>query len=224
MKPFVLKPLDMEPPHKVNALKRAPHAERGMRIGLMGGSFNPPHSGHRHVALLALKRLGLDQVWCLVSPRNPLKARNDLADFEARLAAAARVLRHPRIRVTGFEAGLRSAYTIGTLRHLTSRHPSVRFVWIMGGDNLACFHRWQQWREILALAPMAVFDRPDWRLPALAAPAARAASGMRVSERRAQGLALMKPPAWMFLSIPLSGESSTALRQAGYTLMGAPRR
>jgi nicotinate-nucleotide adenylyltransferase len=195
------------------ALKRAPHAEPGMRVGLMGGSFNPAHSGHRHVALQALKRLSLHRVWCLVSPGNPLKSASELADFDLRLTAAARLLRHPRIDVTGFEAKLRSAYTIDALRFLKRRYPAVRFVWIMGGDNLACFHRWRCWREILALAPIAVFDRPNWRLPALSSPAAGAGAHSRVAERRARSLTLTQPPAWTFISIPLSSLSSTALRR-----------
>jgi nicotinate-nucleotide adenylyltransferase len=195
------------------ALKRLPQAAPGMRVGLLGGSFNPPHHGHRHVALMALKRLGLDRVWCMTSPGNPLKSSAELEGFDARLVDAARVLRHPRIDVTGFEAALNSAYTIDSLRFLKRRHPNVRFVWIMGGDNLACFHHWRNWREILALTPIAIFDRPEWRLKALAAPAARAAAKARRKESNARHLALTPPPAWTFVSIPLSGESSTRLRR-----------
>lgn len=191
------------------ALKRLPHAEQGMRIGLLGGSFNPPHQGHRHVALMALKRLGLDQVWCMVSPGNPLKSGVELAEFDARLEAAAQLLRHPQIKTTGFEAELGSRYTVDALRFLRRRFPGVRFVWIMGGDNLACFHRWRRWRDIFALAPLAVFDRPEWRLRGLAAPAAKAASRALVRKSASPRLASLRPPAWTFVSIPLSHKSST---------------
>jgi nicotinate-nucleotide adenylyltransferase len=200
------------PPVRTGAKKRPPLAAPGMRVGLLGGSFNPPHRGHRHVALMALKRLGLDRVWCMVSPGNPLKPAAGLAHFEARFAAARRVLRHPRIDVTGFEAALTSAYTIDSLRFLKRRYPNVHFIWIMGGDNLASFHRWRRWRKIFALVSIAVFDRPEWRLKAMAAPAARAAARRRVRESGARRLATSSPPAWTFVSIPLSDESSTRLR------------
>lgn len=195
------------------ALKRLPRAGQGMRVGLFGGSFNPPHKGHRHIAVTALKRLGLDQVWCIVSPGNPLKSGAEMADFDARLNAAAEALRHPRIRITGFEAGLGSRYTVDALRFLRRRFPGVRFVWIMGGDNLACFHQWRRWRDIFALAPVAVFDRPEWRLRGLAAPAAKTFNRARVGETAARRLASMRPPAWTLLTIPLSHESSTRLRR-----------
>ncbi len=137
---------------------RLPVAARGMRIGLLGGSFNPPHEAHRDISLTALRRLGLDRVWWLVSPKNPLKESSGLPGVEARVAAATKMARHPRIDVTGF-AG-RSAYTIDLLAELKRRFPGVQFVWLMGADNLVQFHRWRAWEEIFALLPIAVFDRP----------------------------------------------------------------
>ncbi|HZV20147.1 MAG TPA: nicotinate-nucleotide adenylyltransferase, partial [Hyphomicrobiales bacterium] len=124
---------------------RPPHAEIGMRIGLLGGSFNPPHAAHRQISLTALKRLGLDQVWWLVTPGNPLKDHGDLAPLAERVALCRVLARHARIRVTAFEAAIGTAYTACTLRYLRRRFPGVRFVWLMGADNLASFHRWNEW-------------------------------------------------------------------------------
>jgi nicotinate-nucleotide adenylyltransferase len=192
---------------------RPPPAFPGMCVGIMGGSFNPPHMGHRHIAVEALKRLGLDRVWCLVSPGNPLKSRDELASFGRRLAETSRLLRHPRIEVSGLEAALTSAYTVDTLRFLKQRRHGVHFVWIMGGDNLAGFHRWRRWREIFGLVPVAVFDRPGCRLPALASRAAQTMARTRPSQTRTGKLPRMKPPAWAYLTIPLSDLSSTGLRR-----------
>jgi nicotinate-nucleotide adenylyltransferase len=148
---------------------RTPLALPGMRIGLMGGSFNPAHEGHLAVAETALKRLGLDRVWWIVSPGNPLKSHAGLAPLADRLAAARRLTgSDPRIEVTGFEAALGSPYTAVTVGFLVRRHPGVRFVWIMGADNLAGLDRWQAWREIARMVPLAVVDRPDWRMKSIA--------------------------------------------------------
>jgi nicotinate-nucleotide adenylyltransferase len=195
------------------ALVPLPHAEPGMRIGLLGGSFNPPHHGHRHVSVEALKRLGLDQVWWIVTPGNPLKSHKGLPPLAERMAAAIEVSAHPNIVVAGFEAGLGTPYTAGTLAYLKQRYPAVRFVWLMGADNLAQIHRWRQWQSIFAAMPVAVLDRPGWRHKAIASPAGSFLRGRRLPERSARGLALAKPPAWTFLSIPLSHLSSTELRQ-----------
>lgn len=189
-----------------------PLALPGQRIGLMGGTFNPPHDGHRICAVTALRRLQLDQLWWMVTPGNPLKSGEGLPSLEARMAASRRLVTDPRIRVTGFEAALGSPYTYETLRYVTRRLPGVRFVWVMGADNLAGFDRWQRWRDIARLVPMAVVDRPGWRLKALASPAAGSLAGYRVPETLAAGLALMAPPAWSLLSTRLSEASSTALR------------
>jgi nicotinate-nucleotide adenylyltransferase len=194
---------------------RPPHAEPGQAIGLLGGSFNPPHAAHRQISEIALKRLGLDRVWWLVSPGNPLKARADLLPLAVRLALCRETAQNPHIEVTGFEAELPSPYTASTLAFLRARSPLVRFVWIMGADNLATLHLWRSWREILALMPVAVVDRPGWRLKAMSSPAARAFAGSRLPEREAPMLARAAPPAWAFLTGRLSPLSSTAIRAKG---------
>jgi nicotinate-nucleotide adenylyltransferase len=181
-------------------------AAPNMRIGLLGGSFNPAHEAHREISLTALKRLGLDQVWWLVTG-NPLK-NTGLPSVDERVAAAKKVADHPKIAVT---AG--SHYTLDLLRGLKRQFPKVNFVWLMGADNLADFHRWRSWPEIFALVPIAVLDRPGFRLKARASKAARRFSGFYVDESDAAGLALLKPPAWTILSHQLSSLSSTALRQ-----------
>src|SRR5207302_4490131 len=135
-----------------------PHA-RGMRIGLFGGTFDPPHEAHRAASLIALNRLGLDRVWWLVTPRNPLKDTRGLSPLAQRIAAARALARHTRIDVSGFEAELGARYSHDTIAYLTARCPGVRFVWIMGADNLRSFHRWQKWRAIAAKIPIAVIDR-----------------------------------------------------------------
>lgn len=192
-----------------------PPAAPNMRIGLLGGSFNPAHAAHRRISVAALKRLGLDQVWWVVSPRNPLKASGTAPGLEARVAVAKEVGRHPKIVVTAFEAALDSPYTVDTVSFLRRRFPSVRFVWLMGADNLAALHRWQRWEELVALAPIAALDRPGYRLKALASRAAQRFASARVDESDARGLAQLAPPAWTLLTVPLSPISSTALRERG---------
>ncbi|MDP2802581.1 MAG: nicotinate-nucleotide adenylyltransferase [Phreatobacter sp.] len=189
-----------------------PHAE-GMRIGLFGGSFNPPHDAHRLVALTALRRLGLDAVWWLVSPGNPLKAGRGLAPLDARIAAARKLASHPRIHVTGVEAALGTRFTFDTIAELKARCRGVRFVWIMGADNLAQFHLWQNWRGIAGLLPIAVVDRPGASLKAAAGVAAQTLSRYRLSEADGRLLADARPPAWVFLHGIKSPLSSTALRE-----------
>ena len=189
---------------------RPPLAAPGMRIGLLGGSFNPPHEAHRAISLTALKRLGLDRVWWLVSPGNPLKDSTALPSLEARVEAARKLANHPRIDVTGFSCG--SAYTVDLLTALKRRFPEARFVWLMGADNLAAFDLWRDWEKIFALVPIAVFDRPGYRLKGLASRAAQRFAPYRVDETDAGGLASLIPPAWTLLTHPLSGLSSTALR------------
>lgn len=192
---------------------RLPIAGRGQRIGLMGGSFNPPHAGHLHVAETALKRLHLDAVWWLVTPGNPLKSHGDLAPLADRVADSRRLAGSHRIRVTDLEAGLGSSYSAATVAHLRLRRPDLRFVWIIGADNLAQLHRWRAWRRLAAALPIAVVDRPGWRLKALASPAARALAPARVPEARAGALASHRPPAWTLLTARHVGLSSTALRR-----------
>jgi nicotinate-nucleotide adenylyltransferase len=184
-----------------------------MRIGLFGGSFNPPHEGHLHVGRMALTRLRLDRLWWLVTPGNPLKERRGLASLEERMEAARLLARHPRITVTDIEAQLGVRYTIDTIRALRARCPGVHFVWIMGADGLAGFHRWRDWREIAGLVPMAVIDRPGLTLKSVLSPAAQALERGRIPESAAATLAARRPPAWVFLHGPRSNLSSTAIRE-----------
>ena len=188
-----------------------PHGA-GQHIGLYGGSFNPPHEGHRHVALLALRRLALDRVWFLVTPRNPLKNHDGLATLGARLAATREVVAHPSIEVTGVERALGSDLTVDTIEALISRLPHLRFVWIMGGDNLASFHHWHRWRHIADLVPIAVIDRPGATHAALRSAAASALGRFRIPESAAATLAERRPPVWVYLHGRRSNLSSTALR------------
>ncbi|MGV0818624.1 nicotinate-nucleotide adenylyltransferase [Martelella sp. AMO21009] len=190
-----------------------PPLQPGMTVGLFGGSFNPPHEGHLLVAKLALQRLGLDQLWWLVTPGNPLKSGNGLAPLAERLALSDTMARDPRIRVTAIERTLGTAYTARTIRHIIRRNPAVHFVWIMGADNLGDFHRWQEWRRIAATVPIAVIDRPGATLTYLSSKAARTLDRARVPERTARALPRMEPPAWTFIHGPRSAVSSTALRQ-----------
>jgi len=185
----------------------------GMRIGLLGGSFNPAHDAHREISLTALKRLGLDRVWWLVTPGNPLKDVSKLPGLDKRVAAAKTIARHPAIEVTGFDGGSGAGYTIDLLKTLIRRFPGVHFVWLMGADNLAHFHRWKAWPDIFATMPVAVLDRPGYRLKGRAGKAAQRFAPYYVDETDAAGLALLEPPAWTILSHRLSRLSSTALRE-----------
>lgn len=189
-----------------------PLAFPSQRIGLMGGTFNPPHEGHLICAVTALRRLKLDQLWWMVTPGNPLKSGDGLPGFKDRMALSRAMAEDPAIKVTGFEAELGSPYTYATIRFVTHRYPRVRFVWVMGADNMATFHRWQHWREIAQLVPIAVVDRPGWHLRALASPAARYLARRRLPEAAAPLLAGQKTPAWVLLTTRLSDASSTALR------------
>ena len=191
---------------------RIPPAGRGQSVGLFGGSFDPPHEGHLLVAETALTRLGLDRLWWMVTPGNPLKDTSALAPLAERLAACKELARHPRITVAAPEARLSSRFTADTLATLAERRPGVRFVWVMGADNLATFHRWERWRAIAALMPIAVVDRPGATLAFSNAPAAQALARYRVDEADARILPHLDPPAWTFLHGPRSAQSSTALR------------
>ncbi|MGA7327243.1 MAG: nicotinate-nucleotide adenylyltransferase [Rhodomicrobium sp.] len=201
---------------------RPPPALPGMRIGLLGGSFNPPHAAHRLISLVALKRLRLDQLWWMVTPGNPLKDLSELAPLAERLALSRRVANHPKIKITAFEAGIGTAYTAAALRFIHRRFPGVHFVWVMGTDNLAGFHRWNEWEAIFELMPIAVVDRPGWRYRALSSPAAAHYAKYRLPEALAAALPITAPPAWSYLSGPLSRISSTALRAAFHPKAPAP--
>jgi len=184
----------------------------GMRIGLFGGTFDPPHSAHRDASLLAMKRLKLDRIWWLVTPGNPLKDTRGLQPLEKRIAAARALTHHPRIDVTGLEAVINTRYTYDTLEFLKRRCPGVKFVWVMGADNLRSFSRWQNWRGIANLMPMAVVDRMGSSLYAIGSRAPEALKRYRVPEQDAVALADRKPPAWVYLHGLKSPLSSTALR------------
>jgi nicotinate-nucleotide adenylyltransferase len=190
-----------------------PHAP-GLRIGLFGGTFDPPHAAHLGASLLGLKRLGLDRIWWLVTPGNPLKNTRGLAPIEQRIAAARALTHHPRIDVTGLEAVIKTRYTYDTIAFLTARCPGVRFVWIMGADNLRSFYRWQNWRGLASLVPMAVVDRMGPSLYATGGRAAQALARYRIPEEAALTLADRRPPAWVYLHGLKSPLSSTALRAA----------
>jgi len=184
----------------------------GMRIGLLGGSFNPPHAAHRAVSLLALKRLRLDRIWWLVSPGNPLKDNKQLPRLDDRLERACAVAADPRIDVTAIEAAFSTVFSHDTVAKLRARYPNVRFVFLMGADNLAGFHRWKRWRALACMVPIAVMDRAGLSLTALASPAALALARWRLGEPNARALARTKPPAWVFLHGMKSPLSSTAIR------------
>lgn len=184
-----------------------------MRVGLYGGSFNPAHEGHAHVAETAKRRLNLDHVIWLVSPQNPLKGRHETADLAERMAGARQQAKGPGMIVTDVEARLGSAYTIDTVRALKQRFPGVKFVWIMGADSLASFHRWRGWTQIMREAPVAVVSRPWIGLKSRFSPAARRFARFRIPSIAAATLADRKPPAWVFLRGPLNFQSSTALRE-----------
>lgn len=183
-----------------------------MRIGLFGGTFDPPHEAHLGATLLALKRLKLDRVWWLVTPGNPLKDTNGLAPLQQRIDAARALTHHPRIDVTGLEAAINTRYTYDTIQWLVTRCPGVRFVWIMGADNLRHFHRWQRWRGIAKLVPIVVIDRLGPSLYAAAGPAGFALSYARLPENEAVTLPGHHTPAWTFLHGLKSPLSSTELR------------
>ena len=184
----------------------------GMRIGLLGGSFNPPHVAHRAISLFAIKRLKLDRVWWLVTPGNPLKDHGALHGLDERTEAARRMADDPRIDVSCLESVIGRRYTVDTITYLRRRASGLRFVWIMGADNLAQFHRWQNWRRIASEVPIAVIDRPPQSFRALAAPAAQALARYRLPENQAGRLADQPAPAWVFLTGMKLSLSSTGLR------------
>ncbi|HMK91219.1 MAG TPA: nicotinate-nucleotide adenylyltransferase [Methylocystis sp.] len=194
-------------------IPRLPPHSAGLRIGLFGGSFDPPHEGHLLVSRIALRRLKLDRLWWLVSPGNPLK-NPSATPLAERLSACRKAAAHPRIVVSALEAEIRTRFTYDTLRYLRRRCPGVRFVWIMGADNLIGFHHWRHWREIAALAPIAVIDRPGATLRAQSAKAARRFASFRIKEHEATRLATTSPPAIVYIHDRRLARSSTALRAA----------
>lgn len=193
------------------------HLEAGMTVGLYGGSFHPAHEGHGHVAETALKRLGLDRVIWLVSPQNPLKGAGAEDNLGERCESARARANGPRMIVSDAEARLAGRgprYTVDTVRWFKARFPRVHFVWIMGADNLAQFHRWKGWTALMREIPIAVVSRPGVPLGGRFAPAARRFAGSRLPSTAAKRLALAKPPAWIYLTAPFESLSSTALRNS----------
>ena len=184
----------------------------GMRVGLLGGSFNPTHDGHLELTRTALARLALDEVWWLVSPQNPLKPEAGMAGRDERVAQARDAVDHPRVRVTALEAELGTRYSVDTVRALARHFPKVRFVWLMGADNLIQLPEWKDWQRLFEQVAIAVFDRPGYSERALAAKPAELFAGCRLAERKAAELADRPPPAWVFIHGPLNPSSSTALR------------
>ena len=191
-----------------------PLALAGQSIGLFGGSFDPAHRGHLHVSREALKRFGLDRVWWLVSPGNPLKPKGP-APLAQRMAAARALVDHPRIRVTDIEARIGTRYTAQTIAALQALYPGVRFVWLMGADNLAQFHRWQDWQGIMQRVPVGVLARPGSRIAARTAKAAHIFAHARLPSEGAGLLAHATAPAWCFVNLPMIEASSTAIRARG---------
>lgn len=190
-----------------------PHVEKGMTVGLFGGSFNPPHQGHVLVAEIALRKLGLNQLWWMVTPGNPLKNHAELAGLEERVRLSRDIAPGPKVKVTAFEAAHQLRYTAQTLDFVKARNPGVHFVWIMGADNLKHFHRWQNWRGIAQTFPIAVIDRPGSTLAYLSSKMAKTYSHARIDEDDAAVLPFMRAPAWTFIHGPRSSLSSTAIRR-----------
>ncbi|WP_205479173.1 nicotinate-nucleotide adenylyltransferase [Sphingomonas arenae] len=182
------------------------------RIGLLGGSFNPAHRAHRRMSLAAMEALGLDEVWWLVSPGNPLKSATGMAPFAARLASARLQARRAPIKVSDFEARVGTRYTVDTLHKLLARHPRHRFVWLMGEDTVAQFHQWRRWRDLARMVPIAVLSRPGYDDDARAA---RAMGWLRRFVRprgQARDWTRWSAPAIIFLRLPPDRTSATALR------------
>lgn len=194
------------PPHR-------PPLHAASRVGLLGGSFNPAHAGHLHISGLAIRHLALHELWWLVSPQNPLKPVIGMAPFPARLAAARRVARHPRIRVTGVERELGTRYTVDTIRALKTRYPGTHFVLVIGADNLLQLPAWHAWDELFREVPVAVFDRPSYSQRALGGVAAHRFAGWRLDQAFGPHLAYRAPPAWIFFRTALHPASATALRR-----------
>jgi nicotinate-nucleotide adenylyltransferase len=197
---------------RIPGITELPTHAAGMRVGLFGGSFNPAHEGHRLVAVQCLKRLALDAVWLLASPGNPLKENTNLAPLADRVIATRALMRQPDIKVTGFEAEHGFHFTHDTLGYLRQRCAGVKFVWIMGADNMAQFDQWERWRDIAELMPIAVYARPGSLHRATASKAATALRMYRIPEAEAETLADRDPPAWVYLRGVMSGQSSTAIR------------
>lgn len=188
-----------------------PIALPGMTVGLLGGSFDPAHDGHVHITEMALQRFGLDRIWWLVTPGNPLKAHGP-GPLGQRISQARGLMHDPRVEITGIEARLGTRMTCDTVAALQRRYPHVRFVWLMGADNLVQFDRWENWQEIAARVPIGIMARPGWRMPARMSRAARILWRARLPVDRTRQLAYMQPPAWAMINVPMNKLSSSAIR------------
>lgn len=195
-------------------MTHSPAIRPGMTIGLLGGSFDPPHRGHVHITREALKRFGLNRVWWLVSPGNPLKARGP-APLEDRMAAARAIMQHPRVEISDYEARAGTRFTAETLDALIQDYPGAKFTWLMGADNLVQLPQWQDWERIVDTVPLGVLARPGDRIRARNSKAARVYAAARIRGRESQRLARAEAPAWCFVNVPMSDESSSAIRARG---------
>ena len=193
---------------------RLPYLAPGQTVGLLGGSFDPPHAGHVHITREALKRCGLERVWWMVSPGNPLKAHGP-APLQQRLDAARKVMQHPRVTVTGIEARLGTRATADTLAALTTLYPHVNFIWLMGADNLVQLSQWQDWTYIMETVPVGVLARPGQRVSARTSMAAQLYSRYRLAGWASQLLSRAEAPAWCFVNVPMVDLSSSAIRAGG---------
>ncbi|MDA8741881.1 nicotinate-nucleotide adenylyltransferase [Amylibacter sp.] len=191
-----------------------PLATKGLRIGLLGGSFDPPHSGHMHISKWAIKEFSLDRIWWLVSPGNPLK-KDAPADLDRRLSACNKLVNHPKVIVTDLERVFNTRYTAQTLTTLKSQYRGVRFVWLMGADNLAEFHKWDRWQDIMHMLPVGVMARPNQQLAANCSPAARIFRESRLSAQSSTALPFKEAPSWSLLTGPMDDESSSKIRAKG---------
>lgn len=197
------------PPHYLHM----PQVQKGMVVGLFGGSFNPPHEGHLLIARDALRTLKLDQLWWMVTPGNPLKDHSGLAPLAERIRLSEALVDEPRIKVTAFEAAHAIRYSADTVELVLSRNPDASFIWVMGADSLNGFHQWERWEDIVRAIPITIYDRPGSSLSLQTSVMAQKFSAARVDETDASGLAHMRPPAWTFIHGPLSPLSSTELRK-----------
>lgn len=217
-------------PQKLASIAALPHPAPGQRIGLFGGSFNPAHNGHVHVSHHAITALGLDALWWLVASQNPLKPASGMAKLEDRVAGARIMVRDRRIKVGAFELALGTRYTIDTVRALKRRFPTVRFVLVIGADNLIELSRWKDWTALLRAIPIAVYPRPGYTLKARNARAARRFAHARLDTTDAKALLVSQPPALVFLGGPEHTASATAIRsqrrkpRGGRTGQRAPAR
>jgi len=191
-----------------------PLATQGLRIGLLGGSFDPPHSGHMHISKWAIKEFSLDRIWWLVSPGNPLK-KDAPADLDRRLSACNKLVNHPKVIVTDLERVFNTRYTAQTLISLKSQYRGVRFVWLMGADNLAEFHKWDRWQDIMHMLPVGVMARPNQQLAANCSTAARIFRESRLSAQSSTALPFKEAPSWSLLTGPMDDESSSKIRAKG---------